>query len=214
MPATEKQNGSKLAALTAEVEGLQREVHALASQVQGIADRLASAGRTQWSALASWAGIILAIVGGVGGAILSGYTRDQGRLEGAVGTLDMARIDAARESGGTQEKVHAVEDRTLRNRDRIEAASKELDDKLQREMRLIDETTRSQLEALDHRMQNEVALMIAAQTQKIEQLGERFDVQESWIKSMVAERWTKPDHQRFEDEIKARIGALEHTKGL
>lgn len=58
-------------------DSLERHAERTSSAIESIVTKLASAKVPQWGALASWAGVILTIVG----LLLASYSRDQSRLE-------------------------------------------------------------------------------------------------------------------------------------
>lgn len=61
-------------------DSLERHAERTSSAIESIVTKLASAKVPQWGALASWAGVILTVVG----LLLAGYSRDQARLETQV----------------------------------------------------------------------------------------------------------------------------------
>ena len=92
-------------------------------------------------------GLMLTSVTLVGGVIVHGISAGQDRIEGDLGALGKDFI-AHTSNGHPASVVKIMEGH--------ERQLQDLDDKLQREMRLINETTTSSVESLDRRIQNEI----------------------------------------------------------
>lgn len=150
---------SRLSTSEANIDSLSRDVSALVTSVQRISDRLASVGQTSWGTLASWAAVIIGVVFGVGGIVGSSWTRDINRNEGAIKELWETR--------GRDVQSHLAREYERGKGDqRLDAAERglvKLDVDLQREMRLVNDTTkaensqtRAQLIEFDRRLQGEI----------------------------------------------------------
>lgn len=127
---------SRLSRTQAQVDALANDVSTLVGSVEKLRtavsdgfDRMRDRGRFDWAAMGTWAAIVMALVGLVGGIVASGYTRDIDRIDrGGSKAVEQGRADVI-----------------------------SLDAKLQREMTLINETTSKGLEAAERRLEGDIA---------------------------------------------------------
>lgn len=136
--------------------------------IQTLQERLTASQRTPWSTLASWAAVVITIIA-LGGA---GFVRDVSRIETTQAIIrgDVeARSAWIGQASASLERLHqdqvalagahadvpVIAERVLR----IDSQVAHLDEMLQREMRILDQTAATGLEALDRRLQQEMRLL-------------------------------------------------------
>ena len=125
-------------------------------------------------------GAAMTVIVAIGAAFGSSYTRDQNRLEGNVMVLQGRAIEDATSRGRVDQRLDQLSEGVERIRQRIEEAFKEIDDKLQREMRLIDEITRALVVELDGRLQSEIGRSRQERMDQLMELRGRLEKLEAW----------------------------------
>ena len=141
-----------------QIEGLIKAVQGLRDTQErgfsGLRTQIETMVRPQWQLYIGAAGLALGVTtllltsaSAVGGVIMASIAGNQSRTERQVGDLSEKFI--AHTSNG---HPAAVLDRVTENTKKIS----QLDETLQREMRLINDTTRAMVENLDERLQREV----------------------------------------------------------
>ncbi|MEE8429042.1 MAG: hypothetical protein V3S33_06025 [Gammaproteobacteria bacterium] len=132
--------------------------------LSNLANKFDERGKTDWRAIFSAAALVLLIIG----MFSAGYVRDLNRVE----TTQIKWMDVyiAELKAGIAQKAL---DRAKENKEGI----KHLDETLQREMRLLDQTAKEQVLGLDARIQKEMEL-------NMKYLNARLSQQESWLKSV------------------------------
>lgn len=158
-------------------------------------------GKSMWVPMSVCSAVLLTI----GGSFGSAYVRDQNRTEARVAVLETALVQAAEERGSTRQTLAEIKSLAITNRDNIVASFKELDSKLQREQQLIEATLRTENVNLDKRLQGEIATVSAAIGDRITQTAGRTSAIEEWMRTTANNRWTKEDHQRFEDKLGLKL---------
>lgn len=136
-------------------------------------------GRSMWAAMSICSGVVLAI----GGAFGSSYVRDQTRTEARVTELEDARVEAAYSRGKTDQRLDQIQALAETNRDNITLSFKELDSKLQREMNLADATIEGGLRDLDGRLQDEIRVSRDTRKEQIDAVVKRLEILEGWMRS-------------------------------
>jgi len=159
---------TSITSLTEDVRSLGRSLERYAdsttTQITELSSKFSASQKTPWGVLASWAGVVLVIVGMAG----SSFIKDILDIEDRVGVIEKNYLEHVMTQGHPAliARVDSIERDILRG----DASSKErhleqaeaiknLDIVLQREMRLLDETTQAELLALDQRLQLEMALL-------------------------------------------------------
>lgn len=137
------------------------------------------------------------LLGGIFTVVVQAYARDQTRMENDIKMLMDERAALGEKRGRSEQTLTQLAEGVLRNRERIEAAFKELDDKLQREMRLLDDTSRAELHALDGRLQTEIGGNRLDRIDQLDAIRDRISSLEEWSR----ESWTLAEQHRFEDQL-------------
>ncbi len=200
--------GSRVSGLEVYVQSIAEDVHALSEAVsetnrsirrlsettteklESLSARISTIGRIPGATLAAWAAVILAIVG----LAANGYVRDQSRLEQTIKEL-------TRETVEMSTSVSALRERSNRAADAV----RDLDEKLQREVALINGETQSRVAALDEKLQIEIT-----------GVENRIDTEMAWIKDELREAraWRK-DHdirvRGLNESQNERLRALERA---
>ena len=114
-------------------------------------------GKSVWVAAASVGGLILAIVGAVGGALGTGYMRDQERIEANLALLNERALRNAQTIGEQTERLT-----------RVDALVRDLDVSLQREMRTLDAAMEVRIVDQDRRLQSEISRSAAERHEQIQ----------------------------------------------
>lgn len=91
----------------------------------------------------------------------------------------------------------------------ITAEVKQLDEVLQREMRLLDATSEAKIEHLDKTLQREMRLLDESQNKEIEHIRLAVKLNAEHLSSRRGQRWNKPDQKEFEQRLNARLEKLE-----
>ncbi len=125
----------------------------------------------------------------------------------AVGDLVAAREQDAYHRGVTDQRLTQLAELSATNAANLQAAFRELDTKLQREMQLADETIRAGLVDLDSRLQGEIAVSRAQRAEALAELQRRLDDLEERERRADAAAWTRDDQRRFEDLLGVRARA-------
>ena len=177
----------------AAIDGLAENQRALEATVEkgfrnvfDAIDRLGERATTQragaFGALSTVAGIAVTVILAIGAAIGSGYVRDLSRLES-----HQLRIEST--LGGEVDRLAAeVNGREFdrgKNDQRIHdltAATEKLDNRLQMEMRLLNDTTEAKLMALDGRLQGEIKNAFDRSEEDRMRLRERVMVMDEELK--------------------------------
>lgn len=158
---TEKSLASQVAALAADVTSLKASVQ-----------QLLSAQKTQWGPLASWAGVIFAIGSVVVGSIYLQLRETNDMAKNTHTLLFEREHERGRRDQMIDDTVTRLETLTAA----MSAADKDLDEVLQREMRLLNATTDEKVNALDMRLQSEISrnneLVTAIQNRQSQQVQE------------------------------------------
>lgn len=173
--STDSMMESRVSSLEAHHERLHEDVASLNRAVSGVAEemrqgfrRITEDKKTNWGAFASWAGVVLMVIG-IGS---SGYVRDLTRVENVQTTLFKDYIDHKELPGHpTALVMHKHMDDRLTHLDEI----------LQREMRLLDDNINTSAVELDKRLQNEMRMLNDAQDREIVGLEKRLSKTEKWI---------------------------------
>lgn len=139
-------------------------VDSLAADVASISTSIKGLATVNWSTYIGFAGIILSIVAMVGGAIFTGYSATQRRLEEVA--ISMGNRDLLLEF----ERGKADQQRTD-----LRISVTKLDVDLQREMRDVNATTEAKLTALDKRIQEEITRTSVQLTDSRKQLENIVD---------------------------------------
>lgn len=147
------------------------------------------------------AGVVLVICG----AFSSAYVRDQNRLEARTTALETARIDLAESLGRIEQRLDQIESLALTNRDNIQARYSELDTALQREMRLINDTTRVDLVNLDERLQAEITRSAMQDQDQADGLRQRLEEIEKWKTAFALLVWTEDDQRQFAAQMGLKL---------
>jgi hypothetical protein len=110
------------------------------------------------------AAVVFLLLGGIASVLVSGFTTDRAEQWDAI---HQTRADLLAALGKVTEgndsiyalieRIKHVEGLATANTARTEAAYRELDDKLQRELNLADAKLLTQIENLDRRLQSEIA---------------------------------------------------------
>jgi hypothetical protein len=140
----------------------------------------ANNGVARWGVLASWSGIILALVFGIGGAIGSAFALALQDTRLAVKGLQERELVNARDSGALTERIinHGASLRTL-------------DETLQREMRLLDQAMEAKLVELDERLQAEIgrwADISKEEREELRRLVERIEAYQNSTRERNADQ--------------------------
>jgi len=117
-------------------------------------------------------------------------------MENRLGVLENSRESNAEVRGRTEQRLEQIHALAETNRAGIASTFRELDDKLQRELNLADETLRSQLIDLDRRLQSEIAISRAARADSLTEVGRRLDL----LEAQLHECWTRSDQANFESQ--------------
>lgn len=136
----------RIARIEAVTIGLAESVEKLSKTVNEISERVSASTKTDWGRLLGLSAIILTIVGMLG----SGYVRDMNRVE--------AVADDLVKRSGTTEYERGKTDQQITD---LRTHGRDLDERLQREMRQINETTEAKIVALDKRIQTEFGALLA-----------------------------------------------------
>lgn len=147
----------KVARLEAVVESLAGDISKVNSSIERLGESVTKGSKTDLSMLASWAGVIVVLIGMAG----SGYVRDLEKNEARVTTNSQVLVDYLRE-----DTSKVTEQAVIHNKDAIT----NLDTVLQREMRLLDAEASAQLGALDSRLQTEMRLLKGASDVQLDNL--------------------------------------------
>lgn len=118
----------------------------LRSVIGSIGDKVSQSAKTPWGNLIAGAVLIVAIIAAIAGGFTSGYIRDQNRTEKNLD--EVIKLVALHQKDGTGHNDVAKNTLDITK----------LDNVIQREMKLIDETRKAQLAALDQRLQREMDL--------------------------------------------------------
>lgn len=197
MSETLLEDNHRISRLETEVAQLQTDVSYIRSSVdrqtasmEALAMRFTESNRPQWSTYASWAGVLLLLIGAFG----SGYISDLSRHTYRIDEIDK-RIASHELSGG-----HTG---TLERLASQERALAQLGNVLQREMRLLDGEVDTRVAALDELLQREMRLMIATRDAVTERLDRRLEQLDRW----------QGEHDRVSAESRGRqeerLNALE-----
>ena len=150
----------RIASLETRVESLASDVERVVTSIEHLADSTARGFRDinlgqkpQWGTLISAGALILAIVG-IGA---QGYIRDQGRMESSLLLLQAQQVSQAESRGKGFEQLATLYADHASLKAHVEAGLAALDDKLQREMRLLSEARNAVSDALDKKMQGEIS---------------------------------------------------------
>lgn len=162
-------------------------------------------GKSGWTPGVISSGVVLSLLGTVGGVVHTTYMRDKDRLETRIITLEGQRDEHAFERGIVRQRLDQIQAMAETNRVRIEAAFKELDEKLQREMRLLNDTDRAGLESLDTRLQAEISRSSREDSDLVEANRMRLEALESFSKSV----WTRDEQRNFEQQM-----GLKYERGV
>jgi len=158
----------KVAGMESEIRGLSNSIKNLGQTVMSSIDEQRRNTRTPWGVIFSGIGVLVMIVGGIIGALGSGYVRDLDGLETAI-----TKIQSNRVSWEDPVQNEAIKE--------VRAQLANLSSTLQREMGALDKAAKSNIEALDQRFQREIALLTKAKSHKIEQaMGIITEIQE-WV---------------------------------
>lgn len=146
-------------------------------------------GASRWAGVAP-ATVVFALVAGIGAAVERSYARDQGHMDLRIKALETGPDSHA----ALVERVEHVRTLALQNRERIEAAFKELDTKLQRELTLADDTLRAELTNLDARLQGEIASSAQTRLAQLAEVNARLVA----LEASARENWTAAEQAAFE----------------
>ncbi len=117
--------------------------------------------KTPWGLIIGSFTLMVVIVGGLMGAFSSGYIRD------------IERIEATQLRGGDRIYLHETKSGHPALTEKVDMSLKitdDLDESLQREMRLLNDTINTKVEALDKRIQREIELVSLAQQERTKSL--------------------------------------------
>jgi hypothetical protein len=170
---------TNIEALTLDVRNVAASVQQLANTqaagMERIYSKIDAVSRPNFSVMGTWAGVVLLFVGMAGAP----YVREIWRVEHDGRVALMAGLAEA--TTGRDRIERDQRDRSADNRKLIDG----LDVALQREMRLINETTRVAVNELDGRLQREMTQNATALTRETHVLAERF--QELRIETLARE---------------------------
>jgi hypothetical protein len=175
---------ARLASLETGFTTLKDDVHSIRTAIADLAGQLSRSQKTDWSTLASWAAVVVAFIGLVGGIISWGLITNQNRTDEVLSKLSDSFVAHIRDG-----HPQRVEQKAANNAENIAKLDRELksdikylDTTLQREMRQEDARILTSLEALDQRLQNEMGFRQEKIVVIVEELKRRMHEVEAWEK--------------------------------
>lgn len=160
----QREQGKRIDALSYTVEKLTIEIH---DGISKISKEVAAAQKTPWPTLASWATVVILLIG----AIISPFIRDLTKLE-TTQSIFQTSLEKHKELDGHKP--------TTQRLGSLESSVEHLDANLQREMRLLDETTNVRIANLDEMLQREMQLNIKPITDRLSILTEEIKLIRGW----------------------------------
>ena len=163
----ERKLESRVSSLETAVSNLAGEVGSIHRILEEMRSQQLTAQKTQWGPILSSLGLIITVVG----LFLASYGQNQNRIESSLVKLTDTFIDHAQTDGHPAmiQRVTAVEH-----------AHQHLDQVLQREMRLLDADSKTQIAELDRRLQQEMRLLNDSIKVRVETLDRSVTGLQEW----------------------------------
>jgi len=196
--------GSRLASLEAKTASSQQhtdsQFHAVTqslieirSAVTNLSQQVTNANKTDWGVLAAFGSFLLGLVGGLGYLTVTPIREQQNRV---IDKLQDTRDQFYEHVSDGHPRL--VEQRAESN----EKAIAQLDDTLQREMRILDARGVQQIEGMDKRLQLEMRLLQESRDARQEMVDRRVTRIEEFIdqRESVPERLRSLERRAFGDD--------------
>ena len=151
-----------------------RSVVALRSGIESLSNKMADIGKPQWSALATWAGVIVLFISMVGGSVIGNIISNQDRLENFVIKHADYILLTAEKDGRQSEKLSSLEQSIILLNTKHE---KDADITREAHSQLINVIAKDIEKAaldLDNRMQRELDDNTNPINQRLDAIEERF----------------------------------------
>jgi hypothetical protein len=158
---------TEVAQLQTDVSYIRTSIDRQTHTIDNLATRFAENNRPQWSTYASWAGVVLILIGAYGAGYISVQDRHTLRIDQLAEAFRKHEL-----SPGHPALVQGLVS--------TQESIKQLDSTLQREMRLLDGELDSRVTGLDDLLQREMRLMIATRDAVTERMDRRLEQLGQW----------------------------------
>ena len=153
----------RVATLEADMRAIKSDLTDIKEAIKTVANR-----RTEWGTLAAWSSVVIVIIAGMGAAIVAPLAERTAAMREAQGAADIrvttilgGQVAAAYDKGKYDERLNSHIEAFNKRTAHVDDEFARFDERLQREMRLLNDKTSVELTDLDKRLQGEIARQIA-----------------------------------------------------